>query len=101
MAASLGVSVKDFTNVVNAFVFLIKICTAERNYAEIEKQVLATGIDPAHFKIFSENWQQYSSEFTNMMRDQLVSVNGQLTDFDWAITLPVESSHLPVKSKFI
>ena len=71
---------------------------AERNWNAICQALKENGLNEIHLDLFNENWGKYSSDYSNNMRERPVAINGELKEFNWSISIPLESSKLPLKS---
>ena len=94
----LELSEDQLSNMIKAFSFIIMHTVAERNLPEVERTLLANGLDKDHLDVFVNSWVQNSSEYMQKIREKSVAISESVVANSWQLFLPLESSMLPVQS---
>ncbi|KAL4437742.1 hypothetical protein ABPG74_012417 [Tetrahymena malaccensis] len=98
LLALLKINEEQLNNIVRAFSFLLMHAVAERNIKDVEQTLAHIGLNQAHIVLFQKQWVTYGNEYTIKIRERPVAIQQELKEFTWSISLPLESSKLPLKN---
>lgn len=58
-------------------------------------------LNASHLELFSQKWTEHGAEYTNKIREKPIAINGQLSEINWSLQIPLENSKLPLKNSAI